>query len=212
MTEGTRYLTISVAIAIGVLGGSVQAGAQTKEARGTVTAVAQRSMTVRAGDQELTFFADHETHLGVRRAEKALQRAKAGSPPPSVSDYFAAGDVVLVRYREDSGRHHALDIGRVSGTGDGGGSISEPERTARGTVKSLTASELVLDENGRDSVFAITSDTDVMKKGATKETKAAGGSTSITTFVHAGDTVIVNYHDIAGRATAAQVRVQTSNR
>ena len=72
-------------------------------------------------------------------------------------------------------------------------------------------SELTLDENGRDAVFAITSDTDVLKKGATKAKKAAGGSTSITTFVHPGDTVVVSYRDSAGRATAAHVRVQISN-
>jgi hypothetical protein len=202
---------VAVGIAVGFLAGAAQAGAQTKEARGTVTVVAARSVTVKAGAQELTFFADRETHLEVRQAAKELQQAKAVSAPPNVSDYFEPGNVVLVRYREENGRNHALDIQRVGSTGAGGGSISDPDKIASGKVKAITSSQLTLDENGRESVFAITKDTDVLKKGATAATKAAGGSTPITTFVRPGDTVSVSYRDISGRATASEVRVRTPN-
>jgi hypothetical protein len=211
MTQTSRYLILGVGVAVGVLAGAGQAAAQTKEARGTVTAVAERSVTVKAGAQELTFFADRETHIEVRSTEKALQQAKAGSPAPRVSDFLKPGYTVLVRYREENGRNHALDIERVGSTGAGGGSISEPERIASGKVKAITASQVTIDDNGREAVFGITGDTGVMKKGATKATKAAGGSTPITTFIHAGDTVSISYREAAGRATATEVRVRISN-
>jgi hypothetical protein len=200
----------AVGFTVATLAVAGQAGAQTREARGTITAVAERSVTIKAGAQELTFFTDGETHLEVRRAARDLQQAKVPSgAPANVSDFFDKGEVVSIRYRDENARHHALDIQRVGSTGPNGGGISDPARIASGKVKAITASQLTLEANGRDSVFAITRDTDVLKKGATKATKAAGGATPITTFIHAGDIVSISYRDSEGRATASEVRVQT---
>jgi len=209
MEQRSRFVMLTVGITVAVLGSTSQAGAQSKEARGTVSAVAERSITVKVGAQEMTFVADRETHLEVQREAKDFQQAKAPLAKPNVNDYFAPGNVVLVRYQDDSGRHHALDIRRAGSTGAGGGSISEPAKIATGKVKAITSSQLTLDANGRESVFAITGDTGVLKKGATRATKAAGGSTPITTFVHAGDSVSISYSESAGRATASEVRVRT---
>lgn len=209
MKQRNRFVMLAVGTIVAVLGTIGQAGAQTKEARGTISAVAARSVTVKVGAEELTFFVDHETHLEVRRAAKDLQQAKAPAAEPNVNDYFEPGNVVLVRFQDVSGRHHALDIQRVGSTGAGGGSISEPARIAEGKVKAITSSQLTLDANGRESIFAITHDTDVLKKGATAATKAAGGVTPITTFVHTGDSVSISYSESAGRATASEVRVRT---
>ena len=211
MTKRSRYLMLGVGMTAAILASAGPAGAQTKEARGTITAVAERSVTVKAGTQELTFFADHETHLQVAREQKDLEQAKAQSASLKVSDYFTPGTVVLVRYREENGRHHALDIGRVGSTGSGGGSISEPDKLASGKVKAITPSQLTLSANGRESVYEITRDTDVRKKGATAATKAAGGVTPITTFVRPGDTVSISYRETGGHATASEVRVSISN-
>jgi hypothetical protein len=209
MEQRSRFVMLAVGIIVAVLGTTSQAGAQTKEARGTVSAVAERSVTVKVGAQELTFFVDHETHLAVQREAKDLQQAKAPSAKPNVNDYFAPGNVVLVRFQDVDGRHHALDIQRVGSTGAGGGSVSEPARIAEGKVKAITSSQLTLEAGGRESTFAITHDTDVLKKGATHATKAAGGPTPITTFVHAGDSVSISFSESAGRATASEVRVRT---
>ena len=209
MDKRTRFVMLAVGIIVAVLGSTSQAAAQTREARGTVSGVTERSMTVKVGAQEMTFFADHDTHLEVQREAKDVQQARAPLAKPNVNDYFAPGNIVLVRYREDSGRHHALEIRRVGSTGPGGGSISEPAKIATGTVRAITASQLTLDANGRESVFAITADTDVLKKGATTATKAAGGHTPITTFVHPGESVSISYSESAGRATASEVRVRT---
>lgn len=209
MEQRSRFVMLAVGIIVAVLGVTGQAGAQTKEARGTVSAVAERSITVKVAAQELTFYVDGETHLEVRRAAKELQQAKPPTAKPNVSDFFAPADVVLIRYKDESGRHHALDIQHVASTGSGGGSISESERIASGKVKAITSSQLTLDANGKESVFAITRDTDVLKTGATKATKAAGGTTTITTFVKPGDSVSISYHESAGVATASEVRVRT---
>ena len=209
MEQRSRFVMLAVGITVAVLGSTSQAGAQTKEARGTVSAVAERTVTVKVGAQELTFFVDSETHLEVRSAAKEFQQAKPPTARPRVNDFFASGDIVLVRYREEGGQHHALDITHVGSTGTGGGSISDPAKIASGKVKALTSSQLTLDANGKESVFAITRDTDVLKTGATKATKAAGGSTTITTFVKPGDSVSISYHESAGRATASEVRVRT---
>jgi hypothetical protein len=114
MEQRSRFVMLAVGITVAVLGTTGQAGAQTKEARGTISAVAERSATVKVGAQELTFYVDHETHLEVRREAKDLQQAKAPSAKPNVNDYFAPGNVVLVRYQDVGGRHHAL---RVLGRG-----------------------------------------------------------------------------------------------
>jgi len=209
MEQRNRLVMLAVGITVAVLGATGQAGAQTKEARGTISAVAARSVTVKVGTQELTFYVDHETHLEVRKEAKDLQQANAPSGKPNVNDYFAPGNVVLVRFQDVSGRHHALDIQRVGSTGAGGGSISEPARIAEGKVKAITSSQLTREANGRESMFAITHDTDVLKKGATAATKAAEGTTPITTFVRTGDSVSISYSESAGRATATEVRVRT---
>ena len=48
--------------------------------------------------------------------------------------------------------------------------------------------------------------------GLTKATKAAGGSTPITTFVHPGDAVSVSYREADGKMMASEVRVRVPSR
>jgi hypothetical protein len=193
MNSSKRLVVLGVgALVLGVFATALPAHAQSKEARGTVTAVTDSTISVKAGAEQLTFYVDSETHLDVRTVQRDLQRAQAGKPSPRVNDFFEAGQVVLVRYREEKGRNHALDISRISSTGAGGGSISDPAKISEGKVKVVSDSQLVIDSGGREMSFAITGDTNVLAKGATKASKAAGGSTTITTFVHAGDQVSVS--------------------
>jgi len=200
------------ALVLGVFATALPAHAQSKEARGTVTAVTDSTISMKAGAEQLTFYVDSETHLDVRTAQRDLQQAQAGKPSPRVNNFFEAGQVVLVRYREEKGRNHALDISRVSSTGAGGGSISDPAKISDGKVKSVTDSQVVIDAGGREMTFAISGDTNVLAKGATKATKAAGGSTTITTFVHPGDMVSISYHEAGAKMMASEVRVRVASR
>ena len=144
---------------VGVMAGVRPAAAQTREARGTVTSVSDGTLSMKAGTQELTFVVDSGTHLEVRSAAKKVQQEQPGGPSPRVKDFFEVGQAVLVRYREASGRNHALDISRVGSAGSGGGSVGEPLKIADGKVKSVTPSQLTIADGGRDVTFAISKDT-----------------------------------------------------
>jgi hypothetical protein len=213
MTRINRLVILGAAVAVvGLLAGASPVGAQAREARGTVTAVTDTSLTVKAGAQELTFYVDGQTHIEARAAAKKVQEAQPGNPRPRISDFIETGNVVLVRFREEGGRNHALDVERVGSPGAGGGSVSEPTKNVNGKVKSVAPSQLTITADGRDVTFTINRDTDVLAKGASKTTKAAGGSTTIADFVHVGDTVGVAYRDAAGTMTAAEVRVNIVNK
>jgi hypothetical protein len=213
MTRSNGFVILGVGVAVvGLLAGAKPVGAQTKEARGTVTAVTETTLTLKAGAQDLTFYVDGQTHIEVRAAAKKVQQAQPGNPKPRVNDFIEKGNVLVVRYREENGRNHAIDIERAGSPGAGGGSVSDPARIAEGKVKSVTQSQLTVAADGRDFTFAINSDTDVLARGATKATKAAGGSTAITTFVHEGDAVSVSYRETAGTMTATEVRLRVAAR
>ncbi len=213
MQNINRLVILSATVAvIGLVADAGPVSAQTKEARGNVTAVTETTMTVKAGAQELNFFIDGDTHLEVRRSARDIQAAQPGGPKPRVNTFFEPGNPVLVRYREENGRNHALNVERVGSAGSGGGSVKDPSRIAEGKVTSVSASHMTVAAGDRDITFAITGDTDVLAHGASKATKAAGGGTPLTTFVHLGDTVSVSYKEVAGAMTASEIRVRIVNR
>ena len=111
----------AVMLVVGTLapGASAQ---ETKSARGTVTALGADSMTVRAGEQVLTFAIDTKTVLTASGAGTAERRAEAaGKPGPRLADFVKAGDAVAVGYQEVGGRLRASTIQKVSSAGAGGG-------------------------------------------------------------------------------------------
>jgi hypothetical protein len=209
MQNINRLVILSVTMAVvGLVSSAMPVSAQTKEARGTVSAVTDSTMTVKAGAQELTFYVDGETHLEVRRAARDVQGAQPGNPSARVNSFFEVGNPVLVRYREEKGRNHALNIERVGSAGAGGGAVKDPTKIADGKVTSISGSRMTINSGGKDLTFAITGDTDVIARGASTATKAAGGSTQLSTFVHSGDEVSVSYKEAAGAMTASEIRVR----
>lgn len=210
MKNKKRLMILGIGASIvGALAMAQPADAQVREARGSITAVTDNTLTMKAGAEEWTFFVDGETHLEVRRAERNVQREQPGRPSPRVSNFFQPGQAVLVRFREEKGRNHALDISRVGSAG--GGSVSDAVKISDGKVKSVSPSQLIIDEGGRELTFGISRDTNVLAKGATKATKAAGGNTAITTFVHTGDTVSISYHETGAKMMASEIRVRVVN-
>ena len=96
MQNINRLVILGVTMGIvGFVAGVIPASAQSKEARGNVTAVTETTMTVKAGAQELTFYIDGQTHLEVRSSAKKVQQAQPGNPKPRVNDYFEAGVPVV---------------------------------------------------------------------------------------------------------------------
>jgi len=193
------------------MGAARLVNAQTKEARGSVTAVSNTSLTIASGDRNFTFIVDGNTKLEVKAAAKQTRSAgQANNQGATIAEYIRVGNPILVRYQEVSGANHALSVRPVSTAGDGA-EAHDPVKIANGTVKSVSLSQLTLASEGRDITFAVNGDTDVLTKGASKTTKAAGGKTTIADFVHNGDTVSITYLESAGTMTASQVRVRIQN-
>ena len=84
--------------------------------------------------------------------------------------------------------------------------------TARGSVKSVGDATLVLDAAGKDMTFALDNATRVVAKGAGTKAKSMGGKGQVTSFVHAGDTVVVTYQEAGATMLATKVTVSSSRK
>jgi Domain of unknown function (DUF5666) len=215
MTQPLRRLITGALglTAIGVLGAVALVNAQDKEAQGSVTAVSDSSMTISSGARSMTFVVADDTKLEVKAAARQTRQARdASTPGVKLTQYVKIGNPVLVRYKEAGGQLLALSVRPVSSAGDGSAPSEPVNKVANGTVKAVSLSQVTLDSNGKDLTFAINSDTNVIARGATKATKAAGGKTTIADFVHNGDSVSITYLEQAGTMTASEVRVRAAKK
>ena len=194
MQNINRLVILTAIVAFfGFVAGATPASAQTKEARGTVTAVTTTTMTVKVGAQDTTFYIDGDTHLEVRRAAKQIQAAQP--------DGRSRGSTISSRpaIPSWSGIEKRTDGIMPSMSSASAALVPRTHRSSpRERSRRSPASHVTVAADGHDMTFAITGDTDVLVKGASKATKAAGGGTPLTTFVHSGDTVSVSYKDAAG--------------
>ena len=192
-----------------VVVGSATAAAQTKEIRGSAVAVSDSSLTVKAGEQTLSFAINRDTLVEAKGASTRTRQAEAvgKSPGIKVTDYVKAGDPVLVSYRQADGRNLALTVRPISAVG-ANGAAAESVKNVQAKVKSISGNALILDQDGHDLKFAIDRDTDVLVAGGTRATKKAGGSQPITNFVHAGDIVRVGYREAGGSMKALEIQVK----
>jgi len=214
---GVRF-TIALLIVVG--GGlASQAAAQgSKSARGTVTAIAGDSITVKAAERELKFTVDPKTVLTVSGGSTAERKAEAaGKSGPKLADFLKAGDAVEVTYQETGSALHASSIRRVTSAGSGGGSAPAPapaerSETANGTVDSISGSTLAISGSTGSGTFkqsfAIDATTKVIAVGGSTAATAAGGRVAIADLVGVGDQVTVNYRKAGSGLHADEVRVR----
>lgn len=185
----------------------------TKTARGTVTSIANDSVTVKVGAQDMKFSVDGQTTVEATGAGTRTRQAQAaGAAGVKVGDLLRTGQAVEVSYSETGGAMRATRIRAVSSAGGGGsGSADTPAapaaKRASGTVKSVAAGSLTISSGGKDSTFAIDSSTQVQGRGAGTAARRGGGRVPITDLVASGDTVTVTYHDAGGAMHASDVRV-----
>ena len=212
MENRNRFAILGVAASIvGVLAIASPAHAQNREARGTVTSVTDTSLTMKAGAEELTVFVIARPIWTYAVLSETSRRNSPGIRVPASTTSLSPDKpcwCATVWTRVETWR---LISARISSAG-GEGSISNPAKISAGKVKLVNASQLVIEDGGRELSFGVTGDTNVLAKGATKATKAAGGSTPITTFVHTGDTVSVSYHEAGAKMMASEVRVTVASR
>jgi hypothetical protein len=194
-------------LALSVLGWSVGVAAQgdTKTASGTVSAIAADSVTVKVGTTEMKFNVDAKTTVIATGAGTAERKAQAaGAAGPKLSEVIKVGGAVEVTYHDMGATKHAASIRSVASAGAGGGSVSAD---ASGTVKSVSATSLVVTGGGKDWTFTIDKDSKVVGPGAGTAAAAAGGKAAITDLVGVGDSVTVTYHEMGAMMHAANVRV-----
>ena len=151
---------------------SPQAAAQdTKTARGTVTAVAPTSVSVKAGNQEMKFTVDPNTDVTAAGAGTATRKAAAVGKGVTLPELIKVGEDVEVRYHEMAGAMHATSIRRVSDAGSGGVSTSSPQAvTADGTVESVSGKLLIILGSGSGGAtskqtFVVDTSTKVSRRG-----------------------------------------------
>jgi hypothetical protein len=211
-------LALSVVALCLVVLRSVPVTAQdTKSARGTVSALADNMLTVKAGERELKFSIDGKTNVIASGGGTATRKAQAaGSGGPKLSELLKVGDAVEVSYHEMGGTLHAASVRKVTSAGSGGGSTSDEKDAAKsetttGNVDSVTATSLVVSGSMSGGTFkqtfTIDAETKVIGTGAGTAAAAKGGRLVITDLVKTGDRVTVEYHKMGTSLHAAEVRV-----
>ena len=209
----TRMRVIGMPIvAVAVLGLTVgvrSAGAQTREARGNVVAVSASSLTVKAGERDVTFVVSADTTVEARGAGKQTQTIReAGGSGIAITQFVKPGQPVLVTYREANGANQAVTVRPISSAGSANGPKPEAAKRTSGKVTSITASTLIVDHDGQALTFAVGTATTVSATGAGRASRAAGGRLPITDLVGKGDIVNVVYRDAGNSMNASQVRIQ----
>jgi co-chaperonin GroES (HSP10) len=216
-----RRTTFRVCVTVVLVAGGLAAAAvaqETKSARGTVTAVGSNSISVKAGERELTFAVDGKTVLIASGAGTASRQAAAtGKPGPKLSEFIKSGDAVEVNYVESGGAMRASEIRRVASPGAGGGATSDSRaETANGTVESIAKNTLTITGSGGGGSsfkqsFTVDDKTKVIAVGAGTASEMKG-KISFTDFVGVGDQVTVTYSTMGSMVHADEVRVRSKKK
>lgn len=205
-----RAGVLAFGTAFAIVVGHAAATAQDKEIRGTAAAVSDASLTVKAGDQTLTFVIEKSTLVEAPGLGARTRQAETvgKSPGIKVTDYVKPGEPVLVSYRQVNGKNVAVRVRPISSAGSTG-AAADAVKNVEGKVKSIAGTTLVVEQNGRDVTYAIDRDTDVLAIGGTRATKKAGGSLPITDLVHVGDLVRIGYQDVNGSMKAREIQIRS---
>jgi hypothetical protein len=188
--------------------------AQDKTARGTVTAMAGDSITVKAADGDMKFSVDTSTAVVARGAgTKAGRAAAAGQAGPKLSDVVKVGQGVEVTYSGMGASMHATQIRAVAaGAGGGASAGGAKTQTASGTVSSVSLTSISIGGGAGGGAkfsrtFAVDASTNVVARGAGTAAAASGGRTAITDIIANGDHVSISYSAMGGMNHASEIRV-----
>jgi len=199
-----------LALALGWSGGTQAFAQGTKTARGTVTAMAGDSITVKVKNQDMKFSVDDKTEvIAPGGSHKTAAAQKAGASGAKLGEVIKTGQDVEVQYHDMGGTMHAASIRAIASAGGGSMSSDKPSTMhATGTVKSVTADSVVVTgSDGKDMTFSVDAKTTIEGTGLSHKSKSSGGKLSITDAIGMGDSVAVAYHDMGGSMHAADIRV-----
>lgn len=201
-------VALALALALVHSQGSALAQAAAKTARGTVTAMAADTVTVKVGTTDMTFTVDAKTNVvAVGGSTKDRAAQAAGAPGPKLADVIKVGQPVSVRYTATGTTNHASSITAVSTAG------ADPAaaKTSNGTVDAVSATSMTISGSTGpakfNQTFTIDAETKVVGKGVGTATK--GARVVITDLVGKGDQVGVSYRMAGTALHATEVRVTT---
>ena len=204
------FLVVPVlAVALGWSGGSQALAQATKTAKGTVTAMAGDSITVKVKNQDMKFSVDDKTEvIAPGGSHKTAAAQKTGAAGPKLADVIKTGQAVEVEYHDMGGTMHAASIRAIASAGEGSMSSDKPAAMhANGTVKSVSADSITVTASGKDMTFSIDSKTRVTGTGLGHKAAGSGGKMSVTDAIGMGDSVAVTYQEMGGAMHASDIRV-----
>jgi hypothetical protein len=191
-----------------VLAAPVSADAQNLWVRGTVSAIAGDTVTIKAMDQDMTFTVTPKTSVVARGAGTAALAAEdEGKTGVKLADFVKVGERVEVHYTEAGGTMTATRIRIGVGSGDAKGGGGERGRATSGIVSAVDGTSLTVTVSGKEMKFALDGGTRFVGRGLGTKAAAAGGKLTPTDAVGKGDQVSVSYHDQAGSLRATEVQV-----
>lgn len=211
MRQTIVALALTAAVAGWASPTALAQSAKAKTARGTVTAMAADSVTVKVANVDMTFTVDGKTEVVAAGAgTKGREAQKAGASGPKLADVVKVGQPVQVTYRDMGGTLHAARIRAMLTAGPD--PAAPGTKSSNGTVQSVSATSLTISGSSGGGAtftqsFAIDSRTKVVGKGAGTAAAAKGGKIAITDLVANGDSVSVSYSEAGTTLHASEVRV-----
>jgi Cu/Ag efflux protein CusF len=215
-----KSLSIAIALAAVTLAAAPASSfaQETKTARGTVSIVADDSLTIKMPGQEMKFAVDAKTTVEVvGGGTRTRQAQQAGQPGPKLTEVLKVGQPVTVSYTEANGVMHASSVRAIASVGRaaegkdrGGATPAAAAKSMSGLVTVVGPSSLIIMGSGGASqtfTFSVDGSTKVIGVGAGTAAAAAGGKTAVTDLVKRGDKVSVSYHQMGGTLHAAEIRV-----
>jgi len=203
-------LLLAALLAVTVLA-AAPARAQSKWVRGPVTAMGTDTLTVTVKGVATTVKVETATRVPVPGGGTAQRAAeKMGKAGVKLGDYVKVGSTVEVHYKEVAGAKVATEIRPISAT-DEAASEESGDGAVSGTVVSVTPDSLVVNADGKDMKFPVTSKVRVIGPHGTgtkaRELASAGKPTPITEFVAPNDYVFAYYTGDLATPTLNVVRI-----
>jgi hypothetical protein len=212
-----KFVPVVVAGALALAVAASPVLAQSKTVRGTVTAVAGDSVTVKTLDKDMTFKVDAKTDVIAKGGSTATRAAQAaGAAGPKLGDIIKVGEGIEVTYTEEAGVMHAKQIrGDVSvpsaAKPAAAAAPSGAKQKATGKVTAVAGDSVTVNSGGKDWIFKVDAKTDVIARGgstATRAAQAAGAAgPKLGDIIKVGEEVEVEFHDMAGVNHATAIRV-----
>jgi hypothetical protein len=187
--------------------------ANDKVAKGTITAIAGQSLTVKVGEQDMAFNVDSATTVTARGAStKSARLAASGKPGPHLADVLKTGQAVAVTYSDMAGNYRASDITTISSVPSAANPDANAAKHSTGVVKATGPDWITISGSSGGSAtfeqtFKIDPHTKVWAKGASKAVAAKGGKASFADLIGSGDRVSVSYHQTSDVLLASELHV-----